>query len=416
MKIIQSYWTLPSLSTDLDISGRSKGGFLDMRFNYMSWALSCLSLKKFYKNVELITDKQGADLLIDTLKLPYTHVSVALDALNDYHPKLWAIGKLKAYQLQNDPFLHVDGDVFIWKPFDKAFLSNQLIVQNIEKSYDYYSNILDSLTLEFDYIPKVVKENYSVLKDLTSVNAGIIGGNDIAFFKSYTTKAFDFVDKNIDKLENVNTGLFNCVYEQYLFYCLAKEKNIDISPFLQLKPQEEFSELMSFNLVPFEKAYIHLIGFAKNNIYACEQVEMRLKYEFPQYYALIANLFEKSYFPTRDERFSKLKSTYAFLDTVTIDAFLEKPFQLSDHVTVNNDEAVSKLIYTSPQTNQAEEITLDGWDSVLEAFAEPTSGNEMLEIFVDDDISNEEELNALKLNIVNFLTDKLIYKDILTFA
>lgn len=412
MKIIQSYWSLPNQTHDLDTNGRSKGGFIDIRFNYMSWALSCLSLKKFYKNVELITDKQGENLLIDILKLPYSNVTVALDSLNNYHPKLWAIGKIKAYQLQTEPFLHVDGDVFIWKPFgDKEFSNNKLIVQNIERSYEYYSEILDSLTTNFNYIPQIVKTNYAELKDFTSVNAGIIGGNDMDFFQTYTHEAFNFVDKNIDKLDSINTGLFNCVYEQYLFYCLAKEKNITITPFLQLKPKKEFSELMCFNLVPYEKSYVHLIGFAKSSFYACEQVEMRLKYEYPQYHKLINQLFKEAYFPKRKERFNKLKKIYDFMSKATIDSFLAQPFQLNPHVHCSEDTNI--LSYNSPQFNKKTETPVEGWDALLNVFQEPTCGNEIMEVLSDN---NEMDLEKLKRTVVNYLSEHLIYTDVLNFA
>ncbi len=414
MKIIQSYWSLPNQTHDLDINGRSKGGFLDIRFNYMSWALSCLSLKKFYKNVELITDKQGENLLIDTLKLPYTNVTVALDSLNTYHSKLWAIGKIKAYQMQTEPFLHVDGDVFIWKPFgDKEFYTHKLIVQNIERSYDYYEKILYSLTSNFDYIPEAIKINYSKLMDYTSVNAGIIGGIDIDFFQCYTNEAFSFVDKNIKQLETINTGLFNCVYEQYLFYCLAKEKNVKITPFLNFEPKKEFTELMCFNLVPFEKSYVHLIGFAKSSIYACEQVEMRLKYEYPQYHKLINHLFKDSYFPKRKERSNKLKKIYDFMSNATIDSFLAQPFQLNPHVECQNEGSL--LIYQSPQYNKKTKISVEGWDALLSVFQEPTCGNEILEVLMNHN-ENVFELKQLKLEVVSYLTEHLIYKDILTFA
>lgn len=49
--------------------------------------------------------------MIDDLKLPYTKVHVVLDELNDYHKNLWAIGKIRTYQLQEEPFIHIDGDV-----------------------------------------------------------------------------------------------------------------------------------------------------------------------------------------------------------------------------------------------------------------------------------------------------------------
>ena len=52
-----------------------------------------------------------------------------IDSLNEYDENLWALAKIKAYQTMNVPFLHVDGDVFIWKPFDSKLLASGLIAQ-----------------------------------------------------------------------------------------------------------------------------------------------------------------------------------------------------------------------------------------------------------------------------------------------
>ena len=62
MKIIQSYWSLPSENNEQnDEHGRSKGGWLHHKYNLMSWAFSCLKLREFYDEVELITDKKGKE-------------------------------------------------------------------------------------------------------------------------------------------------------------------------------------------------------------------------------------------------------------------------------------------------------------------------------------------------------------------
>jgi len=76
-----------------------RGGWSDKKYNYMSWAFSCLQFKKYYSEVELITDKLGKELLIDKLELPYTSVKVELDQLNSYHSDLWALGKIVKYNL-----------------------------------------------------------------------------------------------------------------------------------------------------------------------------------------------------------------------------------------------------------------------------------------------------------------------------
>lgn len=74
----------------------------------MSWALSCLKFKEIYNEIELVTDINGKHLLYDILELPYTNVVTKLDDLNDYNHNLWALGKLYAYKLQQEPFIHVE--------------------------------------------------------------------------------------------------------------------------------------------------------------------------------------------------------------------------------------------------------------------------------------------------------------------
>ena len=119
----------------------------------MSWALSCLQLRKYYKEVTLYADSTAANMLIDTLALPYTNVVCDLDKLNNYNTQLWALPKLHAYANQESPFLYVDGDVFIWERFDEKLLCGSLIAQNEEAATDYYERILESLESELSYFP-----------------------------------------------------------------------------------------------------------------------------------------------------------------------------------------------------------------------------------------------------------------------
>lgn len=45
-------------------------GWARPEYHLMSWALSCLQLKKIYGNVELYANNTAAELLINDLKLP----------------------------------------------------------------------------------------------------------------------------------------------------------------------------------------------------------------------------------------------------------------------------------------------------------------------------------------------------------
>src|SRR6266511_4158572 len=103
-------------------------------YHLMSWALSCLQLKSIYKDVYLHCNNNAAKLLIQDLELPYsdfyeTHENFALPNIN-----LWALPKIYTYSLQNEPFLHIDGDVFLFKKLPESLLNSELIAQNKEEA------------------------------------------------------------------------------------------------------------------------------------------------------------------------------------------------------------------------------------------------------------------------------------------
>jgi len=97
-------------------------GWVAPEYHLMGWALSCLQLQKIYGEVSLFANSQAARLLIDTLQLPYTDVQVKHDKLTLLHPDLWALPKIYTYSIQEQPFLHIDGDVFLFNPFDANLL------------------------------------------------------------------------------------------------------------------------------------------------------------------------------------------------------------------------------------------------------------------------------------------------------
>jgi len=292
MKIVQSYWSKPANKrTDLNKSDRNLGGWLESKYNYMSWALSCLQFKKYYRQVELVTDRQGYDLLINKLELPYTKVDLALDRMDDYHPDLWALGKIFAYQLQAEPFVHADGDVFIWGAFSKALETSAVFAQNLEHSNVYYEKSYTAINQHFTYIPQVILDTRKHRSDFTSINAGILGGNNIAFIQEYTRTALDFVNRNLDRLTHIDIGWFNCIFEQYLFYCLSCEKGVKIHYELS-NINSDFDGIIDFTGVPSNTRYLHALAGYKKSRVITEMVEFRLKTEHPDYYYKIIRLLQ----------------------------------------------------------------------------------------------------------------------------
>lgn len=290
MKIVQSYWVKPSLKKDNhSFSTRNRGGWVDKKYNYMSWALSSHQFKKYYSDVELVTDSLGYDLLINKLELPYTSVKVCLDQLNDYHPDVWALGKIYAYSIQDEPFIHADGDVFIYKKFDEQLEKAHLVCQNIENGFSYYEEIFKKVRKNFIYIPEVLEDSMKKNNKIIAVNAGILGGTDIDFFKIYTAEAFKFVDSNLSQLDKVNIGMFNTIFEQFLFHAMAENKQKNIHYYLS-NVNHAFDGLSEFTCLPWKEKYIHTVGVYKRIKYIGELLSFRLRTDYPKSYYKILNL------------------------------------------------------------------------------------------------------------------------------
>jgi len=290
MKIIQSYWSKPYDR----VHNGFYGGWYSKTFHYMSCALSCLKLSEFYP-VELITDKKGKRLLVDEIGLPYTFVSDDLEYI-DYPEDLWAAGKIVAYSKQNEPFIHVDNDILIWNRFPANLINRDLIAQSKEENYNYYKDLYDDITHHFVYIPKQIleyqKKNPQQHK---AVNAGLLGGNDIGFFKEYSRTAFIFIEKNLNKLNMLNVpSSFNLFFEQYLFYCMAQNAEERICYYFDTKIDEEYKILVNFWNVPNNCNFIHPLASFKRYYIIGEQITQRLWFEYPEYYTRIHELIEQN--------------------------------------------------------------------------------------------------------------------------
>ncbi|MCD8078847.1 MAG: hypothetical protein LUF04_00020, partial [Bacteroides sp.] len=239
-----------------------------------------------YDKVELVTDQAGKELLIDRMELPYDSVRVVLDDINHYPSLLWALGKIYAYSIQDEPFIHVDGDVFIWKKFSEKVEAGQLIAQHKEVGHEfsehYYKGLLRARP---DYFPKeILQFREQVTTQLTEANAGILGGNDLDFIRSYCEEAFRFVDRVMDQVLTVpHPGMFNTIFEQYLFYCMAHLKNKKITYQFQ-EVGHTFEETVRFKTIPYPPDFIHVLAYHKRSSLLCEKIIQHLWYEFPEHY------------------------------------------------------------------------------------------------------------------------------------
>lgn len=274
-------------------SFRNGFGWLAPEYHLMSWALSYLQLKKIYTHVELYANSEAARLLIDCLKLPYYKVHITHDKINLAHESLWAMPKILTYSLQQEPFIHIDGDVFIFDNFPEALIKGNLIAQNFEEATNYYLQAQKELMDHFSYFPACVKHDFDSGFPIKAVNAGILGGNNLDFIKEYTRLAFEYINRNISHFSNINVDRFNIFFEQHLFYSLAHEKGIGIEVLFPFTMKDnQYVHLGDIHEVPCIRSYLHLLGQYKRDEFTCRLMAAKLRQLYPDFYYRIISLFK----------------------------------------------------------------------------------------------------------------------------
>lgn len=276
---------------------RAKGGWLDEKYNLMSWALSCLKAREFYPRVELVTDTPGKALFVDTLGLPYTACSTRLDELSQYPQDLWTVGKLFTYAIQDEPFIHIDGDVYFWEPLGAEIEQAPLVVQHLEQDLSFYWEMLQQI-LEKDFaIPAQLYKYFEQPQHLTAINAGIIGGQRSDFVNTYAQTALRFIQNNLDRLSEINISIFGVFVEQYFFPILAQEHQIPIKCYdpellTTTTAYQKFNEIYA---VPKRRTFVHMLGsLPKKDQFHCENLASRLRIEYPEYYFKIEAFIENN--------------------------------------------------------------------------------------------------------------------------
>ena len=290
MKVVQTFWTGNQSADTTKPLLEFKCGWRSSEYHWISWAFSCFKLLELYGQVELVTDKRGKEILIDILKLPYTSVSTVLeDELGEIHPRLFALAKIKTYSLQTEPFIHVDGDLFLFQPLHPAILQAPLISSNPEADLYFNSDVLKEVNDQGFWLPDHLQGVHQH-PQIFSSNAGIIGGNDLSFIKDYCDFAFEFAERNRDKLDLVDTGNLNFLIEQLSFFYLAQQRQI---PTAYVSPEPVSDPLYHdfINLADIPNVVMaHAAGGCKRSDFMLSHILRRFRMYYPEQYYQILRL------------------------------------------------------------------------------------------------------------------------------
>ena len=275
-KLVYSLWTKPSGNL---LQNATNWG--DPVGNLACSALSVLESSKWFKEVELITDAHGKEIM-EQLDLPFTSIKQTLDEIPENQAEFWSLGKIFAFQQQNKPFVHLDLDAVLFKDLPNFIHQADVFAQNIEDNlwFDHcYQPLINQSTPLLKYFP----HNWNQVK--YAVCTAIFGGHNVDFIQQYCDEVLRFMlckenQKGWDKI--TSKGSYCVIFEQYLVACMSEYKKIALT----------FFDKYCNDKVLTEYGYTHVWG-AKKSIEVQNKVLHTLKIKHPKHYKLIANLFEK---------------------------------------------------------------------------------------------------------------------------
>ncbi|HEV2275907.1 MAG TPA: DUF6734 family protein [Acidobacteriaceae bacterium] len=289
MRAVWSFWSKPFR----EYKGRLWHSPLH---HCLAWGLSLRLARRHYPETMLVTDLEGKALLVDTLGLSFTHVSTELESIRKVDPGWWALGKLISYRLQDRPFVHLDTDVFLWKPLPAGFSSAHVFAQcpedhpplaewcgphEVERAFGQHGL---SLPAEWEW------SRSRGLNYYREANCGIMGGACMDFIHYYADLAIDLVlNPSHAKAWAAfdDRAGYNMVVEQFLLLaCVEFHRSHPGSPYRGIGMRYLFPSFgEAFDPDAAARAgFTHLLGDAKRDTVVARRLEQRSQHEDMHFY------------------------------------------------------------------------------------------------------------------------------------
>ncbi len=386
MKAIQTFWINPNKNNLFNC-----GGWINKRYEYISWSLSFALLKRQFSEIILYGNTQGIEMLAKTLGLSYDKIHSVMDNPPAFVNDFWTIGKLATYATQTEPFVHVDGDVYWFKKADTDILNSEIIAQSLELDDPmYHINWRNSVSLL--QMPAFLQTPFASRS--MACNTGIIGGYNTHFFYEFYQKVVDFLEKNINTLRQKKEEFpfYEIYLEQVQLICYAHFKETNFK-FLR-KPvfRTNFEDVTNFlALEPnLEPNFIHLVATFKQRIQYCNQMEYWLSKIWPEQLEKINHLCLSN---------EKLRNEYRIL----LDPIAEKQLPKAEYLFVS-----SKDVLQMPYLRTNKLI-----NKVLEPFIDKNNTqiiNAINDEYISDAYTFESNRLVLIQNYCSNTSSELIYQ------
>ena len=290
MRAVWSFWPRPFAAARAAAWGTERNHLL-------AWALSFEMARRHHEHTSLVTDAEGAALLVDGLGLEFDSVSLGLDRLADADPSWWTVGKLVAISEQDEPFVHLDPDVFMWSALPASLTSAPVFAQNPEPyataSGTYYRPEVIEAALPAAggaWLP----EEWSWYRRPGVVPrgecCGIVGGQQVEFLRHYAEQGLRLIAEPANRI-----GLsvlphprdLSITLEQYLLAaCIEHHHRRPGSRFRDVRVRylfESWAEATD-GARAAELGFTHLIADTKRDADVVARLEHRVRTEHPERY------------------------------------------------------------------------------------------------------------------------------------
>lgn len=271
MRAVWSFWSEP-------FRRGAGSAWLSPYHAYLSWVLSVGCARRHYPDTLLVTDDRGAELLLNKLRLEFARVSLELNRLRGRDPDWWALGKLYAYRMQAEPFVHVDGDAFLWERLPAELEAAAVFAQSPETfdpddPHTYYPARAVERTVA--WLPDEWR-TYTAGGGVRAASCcGILGGTDTRFIREYADLGIRVAEDGRNAAGWAgwgDKGVCNVLVEQMLLAAAAAARGVRVA---HLFPAEAD---------PYDAGqaaaagYTHLIASAKRNPELMRDLEARASY------------------------------------------------------------------------------------------------------------------------------------------
>jgi hypothetical protein len=296
MRAVWSFWSRPYEA------GCHRVWVTD-KHHLLSWVLSVEAASRHYPDTILYTDSDGARLLVDAVGLRFGRVSTMLDSLAERDVAWWNLGKLYAYRDQEEPFVHIDSDVFLWSALPPETATGAVIVQNPEEfEFDgcsWYQPVPMEAAVRAagGWLPPEWTW-YSARRAGTALCCGILGGARVDLLRHYADLGIRIMEHPVNRTawpdeEKIEHSV---LIEQYLLpACIEFHHARTGSPFHGIEASCLFATAdASRDPAAARRAgYTHLIGAAKADPVLAQRLEARVRRDYPEQYERVSRLFPR---------------------------------------------------------------------------------------------------------------------------